>query len=315
MANSEQLQILKRGVRMWNKWREENIDTKVDLRKADLRHAKLSGANLNGANLAEADLSGAILDETELMGANLSRAILYTADLYRTDLRKANLTQANLVGANLTRTRVDKARISGSSIYSINVWDLDGKFKEQRDLIITDRGKPIIRVDNIKIAHFLYLILNNEEIRDAIDTITSKCVLILGRFTPERKVILDSLREEIRKRNYIPVLFDFEAPNSRDLTETVTTLANMSRFIIADLTDAKSIPQELTAIVPTLPSVAVKPLILKTQSEYGMFEHFKRYPWVLPIFKYKDEKHLLTNLLEKIIIPCEKKVERIKKEK
>jgi hypothetical protein len=34
-----------------------------------------------------------------------------------------------------------------------------------------------------------------------IDAITSKLVLILGRFTPERKTILDAIRDELRKRD------------------------------------------------------------------------------------------------------------------
>ena len=124
--------------------------------------------------------------------------------------------------------------------------------------------------------------------RDAIDTITSKVVLILGRFTKERKAVLDMFREKLRDRNLLPVIFDFEGPRSRDLTETVSTLAHIARFIIADITDAKSIPQELTAIVPHLPSVPVQPIQLVSQREYGMFEHFKRFPWVYEIRYYSD---------------------------
>ena len=67
-------------------------------------------------------------------------------------------------------------------------------------------------MDNLKVAQFIYLMLNNRELRDIIDTITSKIVLIIGRFTPERKVALDAVREELRKYNYLPVMFDFDQP-------------------------------------------------------------------------------------------------------
>jgi hypothetical protein len=53
---------------------------------------------------------------------------------------------------------------------------------------------------------------------------------------------LDALREELGKRNYLPILFDFSVPATRDITETVSLLARMARFLLADITDAKSIP-------------------------------------------------------------------------
>jgi hypothetical protein len=74
---------------------------------------------------------------------------------------------------------------------------LDGVI--QADLIITRKNQPEITVDNLEIAQFIYLLLNNERIRHVIDTITTKVVLILGRFTPERKAVLDALREELRR--------------------------------------------------------------------------------------------------------------------
>jgi hypothetical protein len=45
---------------------------------------------------------------------------------------------------------------------------------------------------------------------------TSKAVLILGRFTDERKAVLDALRDELRKRNYLPILFDFDKQRRDD---------------------------------------------------------------------------------------------------
>ncbi len=174
-------------------------------------------------------------------------------------------------------------------------------------------GESPIQVDNLEVAQFIYLLLNNQKIRSVIDTITSKVVLILGRFTPERKVVLDAIRDELRKRDYLPVLFDFEKPASRNLTETVSTLAHMARFVIADITDAKSIPQELMAIVPNMPSVPVQPLLLASQQEYGMFEHFRNFPWVLEEVLYDDQQTLLAELSGKVIAPAEAKAKELAK--
>ena len=67
-------------------------------------------------------------------------------------------------------------------------------------------------------------------------------ILILGRFTEPRKPVLDALRESLRAYGYVPVLFDFDGPSSQNTTETITLLARMARFIVADLTDPSSIP-------------------------------------------------------------------------
>jgi hypothetical protein len=80
--------------------------------------------------------------------------------------------------------------------------------------------------------------------------------------------------------------------------------------VIADLTDAKSIPQELSHIVPNLPSVPVSPLIHQSDKEYGMFEHFKKYPWVLETLIYKDEVELKNSILPLAIENCENKLNK-----
>jgi hypothetical protein len=152
----------------------------------------------------------------------------------------------------MVETNLENAILTGCNIYGISAWELKLKDAKQIDLVITPEGESAITVDNLEVAQFIYLLLRNENVRNAIDTITSKVVLILGRFTPERKAVLDAMKEELRKRDYLPVLFDFEEPKSRDLTESVSTLAHMARFVIADITEARSIPAELERIVPQL---------------------------------------------------------------
>ena len=62
------------------------------------------------------------------------------------------------------------------------------------DLVITQSDEEsIITVDNLAIAQFVYLILNNPNIRQVIETIAAKAVLILGRFTEERKAVFDGI--------------------------------------------------------------------------------------------------------------------------
>jgi uncharacterized protein YjbI with pentapeptide repeats len=300
--------------------------TGVDLGKADLRGVDLTGASLVGANLTQADLTGADLGKADLSGANLTGASLARANLARANLGKADLTSADLNeadlsgtrlrGANLTATRfigcqLDGSDLTGSRVYGVSVWDASLAGATQRDLIITPVGQPNITVDNIEVAQFVYLLLNNAKIRDVIDTITSKAVLILGRFTLKRKRTLDLLRDALRSRNYLPIVFDFEKPANRDFTETVSTLAHISRFIIADLTDPRSIPQELTAIVHRLLSVPVRPLLLGDQREWAMFRDLARHPQVIEPFHYTDDVMLLSCLDSDVIEPAERRAREL----
>jgi hypothetical protein len=174
-------------------------------------------------------------------------------------------------------------------------------------LVITGHGRPAITVDNLEVAQFVHLLLTNEKIRHVIDTITAKAVLILGRFTPERKAVLDALREELRRRDYLPILFDFDVPAGRDITETISLLARMARFIVADLTDPSSLPKELEAIVPGL-AVPVQPLLEGASQPYAMFKDYWKYEWVLPVHRYEGLEPLLASMAEKVIGPAEAKV-------
>jgi hypothetical protein len=350
MANEKQLRILYEGVDAWNLWRKENPHISIDLSgeefvnedftganfcdanlsETDFRNAKLTKANLkrailrdahfNNANLAGADLSGAELycswlNDAKLCGAHLNNTDLTCADLGGAYLNGADLRGSDLYWTRLVDTNLMGAIISNCKIFGISAWKLKLNAKTiQRDLIITQPNEPVITTDDLEMAQFIYLLLHNENIRHVIDTMTSKIVLILGRFTLERKVVLDVIKNELRNSGYVPVIFDFKKPDNRDYTETVTTLARMAHFIIADITDPKCIPLELQSIIPDL-AVPVQPLLLEGAEEFSMFSDLRRkYHWVLPVFIYKDLNNLINSLNEKLIDEAENKVDEIKRQ-
>jgi uncharacterized protein YjbI with pentapeptide repeats len=324
LANDEHLDILKQGADAWNLWRKSRSQegrlrpdlTSADLSGWDLRRYDLTDTILNYCDLSRANLSlcFAIYSElisTNLQGANLDGVVLQSSRLIDTNLRDATLRGADLRAATMVGADLTNCDLTGSAVYGLSVWGVQTANSKQSSLVITRADESTITVDNLEVAQFIYLLLNNSAIRDVIDTITSKVVLILGRFTEARRPVLDALRTSLRAHNYSPILFDFDGPTNRDITETVSTLAHLARFVIADITDAKSVPQELAVIVPSLPSVPIQPVLHAADSEYGMFEHFKKYPWVLPVFRYSDANSLVQSMQHSIIDPAERKAAQL----
>jgi pentapeptide repeat protein len=305
---------------------------RADFGRAELSGADLSGAYLKEANLIRANLSEAVLFRAKLIGADLSGAYLFGAYLIMADLNKAKLIEANLIrtdlsGANLSeadlrdadlrqttlvKTNLSDANLTNCCVYGISAWGVKLEKAKQLNLVITPPDEPTITMDNLEVAQFVYLFLNNQKIRDVIDTITTKAVLILGGFTQERKAILEAIREELRKYNYLPILFDFNIPGDRNITETLNLLARMARFIIADLTEPSSVPKELEAIVPTV-VVPIQPLLQGSKHQYSPFKDYREYNWILKEHRYQSLSDLLTSIREKVIAPAEAKVKELEK--
>src|SRR5580658_226900 len=234
VPNKSHLQILERGVAEWNKWRAQSPAVVPSLRRADLAEASLAGVDFNGADLRVIDLSGADLRGAKLRKVNLYRSSFWHANLTDADLSDADLSSSNLNGAILSGTDVTRANLrfcrmtaadaseatfSGSHVYGSSLWNLKGTPKEQFGVVITPPSESPITVDDLEVAQFIYVLLNNRKVRNVLDTITSKVVLILGRFTPDRKAVLDAIRSELRNRNYLPVMFDFEKPSNQTTLE------------------------------------------------------------------------------------------------
>jgi uncharacterized protein YjbI with pentapeptide repeats len=280
-----------------------------------LNIAAFDGAFLLKANFQNAELNNASFREAdarmgEFTDANLECSIFVEANLYLAKFIRANLRGSDLRFAQVVKTTFAEADLTGSFVHGISAWTVDLTNATQNDLIITQPGQTPLTVDDLEVAQFIYLIINNEKLRNVIDTMGRKAVLILGRFTAARLAVLEAIRDELRRQNYLPMLFTFDRPVSKDLTETITLLARMSRFIVADISDPSSIPQELQAIVPHL-ETAVQPLIETGLRPYAMFSDFSKHPWVLKLHEYSDSTSLVKSLRDHVIAEAEAKAEEL----
>jgi len=159
MANEEQLSILKKGVESWNKWREANSITKVDL----------SGAVLSGLNLSSMDFRDARLTRVDFREANLERA----------RLTLANLSRATLIGTSLNRAILKESRLAHSIIMNADLRDADlsSAYLHKTVLATSDlTGAYLYK------AHFSEVYLNNSKFTNAAlaDTTLAACDLSLA---------------------------------------------------------------------------------------------------------------------------------------
>jgi uncharacterized protein YjbI with pentapeptide repeats len=327
MANCKHVCLLKKGVDVWNKWRREKPDELPDLIRADLTGVNLTGANLERARLVEANLIGANLiganlHKADMFSAKLSKAKLQGANLRGAYLRKAelvgaNLNNANLIWANFVKANIKGAILTNCEVYGVSAWGLElDKATTQENLILADteegEGDTGIRIDNIEVAQFVYLLLNNKKIGAAIDTIGEKGVLLLGRFTEDRIAVLERLRGELRKRNFLPMVFDFDNPKTKDFTDTVRLLAGMSQFVIADITKPRSTPLELEATVPQC-MIPFATIIEEGEKPFEMFKvlWIKYKKWVFPPIAYYSVEELVRGLDKGIIDPAQERFKEL----
>lgn len=330
MANAEHEPLFRSGVEPWNRWRSEhpnvtpdlscvdfsrrtnttlkfaNLDD-CDLHGADLDFAYLKGTCLRRANLQHAKCRNTTFSDADLTDARLDAALLSRANLFRATCTRAHFDAAVLDGASLVETELDRASFDGCLVYGISAWNLKGVPGSQRRLIITPKGQPVVEVDDIQVAQFVFLLIQHANLRKVINSVTERGVLLLGRFGGGGIEVLRAIAEHLRENDYIPIVFDFDTPRDLSFTETVQTLVGLSRFVVVDLS-GPSVPQELYATVPhfKLPFV---PILERGRRPHSMFVDLLEYPWVLkPIVEFSTTEELLRTLRERIIAPAEARV-------
>ena len=155
MSNPEHLKLLEKGVKTWNKWREDNPDIQPDLSGAKLEGYNLYQANLTGSDLIRADLNEANLREADLRRANLSGALLIRTNFNRANLLGAKLNHANLVSADLSKAILNQAKLNHADLSrsKLNHADLSKAHFNEAFLRGTDLSEAYLSGANLSQAN------------------------------------------------------------------------------------------------------------------------------------------------------------------
>lgn len=279
----------------------------ASLGQASLFRARLAKALLRQASFFKSDLSEADLSDADLEGANLQEAVLE-----RTNLRRAKLTNANLCFATLLKTNLENAVLDNCAVYGTSLWDVNLAGSHQHDLDIMPAQQPVLSVDSLQTAQLVGMLLHHEQSRFEVFSITLNTVLVIGRFPPERRPVLEAVKEALRRGDYSPLVLDFHLPGSGDKNEIVKTLGRMSRFVIADLSGDKRIAETLDAVVHFLPSIPIQPIGQTGEAQALGAGHFPKYRWVLPFWRFADAKDLAGKIVREVITPAEQKAAELR---
>jgi hypothetical protein len=114
-------------------------------------------------------------------------------------------------------------------------------------------------------------------------------------------VVLERLRDKLRDLGFVPMVFNFDKPETKDFSETVRPLCNLSYFVIVDITNPRSAPLELAGdragMVPFVPIL----------QDFSMFVDLQnKYHWMLqPVIRHSSVDRLV--LEDKVVRPAEAK--------
>jgi hypothetical protein len=119
------------------------------------------------------------------------------------------------------------------------------------------------------------------------------------------------MRRKARRLPYLPIVFNFDKPATKDFTETVRLLAGLSKFVIADITNPKSAPLELQATIPEI-MVPFQPIIAQGGEPFTMLGDLQRkHDWVFKTLRYSSLDRLIETMDDEIIKPAGAKFKQL----
>ena len=254
-------------------------------------------ANIIDCHFEEGDFSRADFRGTLFQNTKFNKTIFTGTSFAGASFINCNLNRINLVGANFC-----VKEIRDTVVYGISAWDLETWEEAKQSNLVIERtydlysemiaqGTLPLTVDDIELAQFVYYLSNHKKMRDTLNILNDKGVLLLGKFKEGGLAKLYKLRDILRTKGYMPMIFDFDRPNSLSITETVVTMAGLSKFIVADLSGS-SVPHELATIL-----TQIKKPILALGDPYSMFPDLADQTKILII---KNEDNLEADLTDQL---------------
>lgn len=281
----------------------------------DFSNLRLSGTSIirafaEGLNIQNAVFENVYFDDGDFSRANFSHCVFINTKFNKTIFTGASFNEATFINCNLNRVNLSGANfqvkeIRDTVIYGISSWDLIVSEESiQTNLVIEktydlyseiiSQGRIPLTVDNIELAQFIYYLNDHKKMRDTINILNKRGVLLLGKFKDGGLDRLYKLKEWFIKQNYSPMIFDFDRPYSLDYTETIITLSGLSKIVVADLS-GESVPQELHAILSNFS----KPVIVyHDKAPYSMLKDLKRKNRYFHEIKFDGSEDNLFELLQ-----------------
>lgn len=221
--------------------------------KSTFESAIFPAADMRECYLYEADMSAA-----GFPGADFSGSMIRKAYCRGTDFSNAKFVDCVLNNSTFIGTNFSGALIEGCNVYGVSAWEIfmDDKTIQKELFLHRDNfsrknlaqtGNQPSFVDDIALAQFLYFISQENGFGKSLRQLNKRTVLLLGKFKEGGLELLKSVGEMLRKRNYVPIIFDFEPSEHTNLIENVTTMAGLSRFVLANL-EGNSVPAELAKV-------------------------------------------------------------------
>ncbi len=235
----------------------------ISIHAAFAEGLKIENVIIENCHFEEGDFLRASFRGPRFRNTRFNKTIFTGAGFRDTTFINCNLNCINLTGADF-RVR----EISNTVVYSVSTWDLRTCDQNRQPRLVIEKTHDLYSdrieqekipwmVDDIELAQLIHYLSNHRKIHDTFNILNDHGVLLLGRFHNGELTRRDRIGQWFRHHGYLLIIFDFDRPDSLSFTETIITMAGLSKFVIADLS-GRSVPAELQGIF----NILNKPLLV-----------------------------------------------------